>query len=120
VQTFWVYILASRPYGTLYVGVTNDLLGRIAAHRAGTGSRFTSRYGVTMLVYFEAFAYIDEAIQREKTLKRYLRAWKIALIERDNPRWADLYPGLLALPGNASEGTSGEMGPRAKPEDDKG
>jgi putative endonuclease len=119
-QTFRVYILAGRPYGTLYIGGTNDLLSRVAAHRAGTGLRFTSRYGVTMLVHYESFSYIDEAIQREKSLKRYLRNWKIALTERGNPRWMDLYPGLLALPGNASGGASGEMGPRTKSEDDKG
>ena len=98
--SYWVYILASKPRGTLYIGVTNDLLGRVEAHRSGTGSRFTSTYGVNHLVYFEPFDDIEEAIQREKSLKRYLRDWKITLIERDNPHWADLYPGLRALPGN--------------------
>ncbi len=111
-HTYWVYILASKPYGTLYIGVTNALLDRVAAHRAGRGSKFTSRYGVNTLVHYEAFAGIEAAIQREKSLKRYLRAWKINLIERDNPRWADLYPMLLALPGNAPERASGEMDPR--------
>jgi putative endonuclease len=99
-NTYWVYIVASKPYGTLYIGVTNDLLGRVDAHRAGTGSKFTSRYGVGMLVFYEAFADIEEAIQREKTMKNWVRAWKINLIERGNPRWIDLYPELLALPGN--------------------
>jgi putative endonuclease len=99
-NTYWVYIVASKPYGTLYIGVTNDLLGRVEAHRVGTGSKFTSRYRVGMLVHYEAFADIEEAIQREKTMKHWVRAWKINLIERDNPRWADLYPSLLALPGN--------------------
>ena len=98
--TYWVYILASKPNGTLYIGVTNDLLGRVEAHRKGTGSRFASRYGVKMLVYSEPFASIDEAIQREKTLKHYVRQWKLKLIERENPHWVDLYPALLALPGN--------------------
>ena len=97
---FWVYILASKPYGTLYIGVTNDLLGRVEAHRAGNGSRFTSRYGVKLLVHHENFHDIEDAIQREKTLKHYLRTWKINLIERDNPRWIDLYPVLLSKPGN--------------------
>jgi len=100
--TYWVYILASKPYGTLYIGVTNDLLGRGEAHRAGLGSGFTSKYGVNRLVYFEPFDDIEEAIQREKTLKHWVRRWKINLIERDNPHWVDLYPSLRALPGNAS------------------
>ncbi len=85
--TYWVYIVASKPYGTLYIGVTNDLLGRVEAHRSGTGSKFTSRYGVRLLVYFEPFAEIEEAIQREKTLTHWVRQWKINLIERENPRW---------------------------------
>ncbi|MEW5963124.1 MAG: GIY-YIG nuclease family protein [Pseudomonadota bacterium] len=120
VHTYWVYILASKTYGTLYIGVTNDLLGRIEAHRAGSGSRFTSRYGVGRLVHFEPFADIEAAIQREKSLKRYRREWKINLIERDNPQWLDLYPSLLALPGHAGDRASGELGPRDKPEDDTG
>jgi putative endonuclease len=118
--TYWVYILASKPYGTLYTGVTNDLLGRVAAHRERTGSRFTSRYGVKMLVYYEPFADVEDAIQREKTLKHYVRQWKINLIERENPHWADLYSALLALPGNSTGETRGGLGPRDKPEDDTG
>jgi putative endonuclease len=98
-NTYWVYILASQPRGTFYVGVTNDILGRVGRHREGIGSRFTSRYGVHQLVWFEEFADVEEAIQREKSLKRYLRAWKINLIERTNPHWADLYPALLAKHG---------------------
>lgn len=91
---YWTYILASQPRGTLYIGVTNNLLGRIELHRAGKGSGFTSKYGVAMLVWFEQFDHADEAIQREKSLKRYLRQWKINLIEQSNPQWMDLYPGL--------------------------
>jgi len=72
-----------------------------------------------LLVHFEPFGNIDEAIQHEKTLKRYVRQWKINLIERDNPQWADLYPALLALPGNRIVETRGEMGHRDKPDDDK-
>ena len=94
VRSYWVYILASKPRGTLYVGVTNDILGRTERHRGGEGSRFTSRYGVGMLVYLEEFADIDAAIRREKSLKRSLRQWKINLIEQSNPQWVDLYPGL--------------------------
>ena len=101
--TYWVYILASKPYGTLYIGVTNNLLGRVEAHRTGTGSRFTSRYGVSKLVYCQAFGSIEEAIQREKTMKHWVRQWKINLIERENPHWADLYPVLLSLPGNRAD-----------------
>ncbi|MBS0240816.1 MAG: GIY-YIG nuclease family protein [Proteobacteria bacterium] len=119
-HTYWVYILASKPYGTLYIGVTNNLLGRIEAHRAGKGSHFTSRYGLGLLVHYETFGDVEEAIQREKSLKRYMRQWKINLIERENPHWADLYPALLALPGNRIDGASGEMGPRDQPEDDNG
>ncbi len=117
-RTYWVYILASRPYGTLYVGVTNNLLGRVERHRAGDGSAFTSKYGVGLLVHFEAFAAIDEAIQREKLLKRYRRQWKIHLIERENPHWQNLYPALRALPENRTIVPGREMGPRDKPEDD--
>jgi putative endonuclease len=98
-NTYWVYILASQPRGTLYIGVTNNILGRVELHRAGKGSVFTSRYRVSMLVYFEAFGDIKQAIQREKTLKHYVRAWKINLIERENPHWVDLYPGLVERHG---------------------
>jgi putative endonuclease len=118
VHTYWTYILASRPYGTLYIGVTNSLLDRVEAHRAGSASRFTARYGVSRLVYYEPFADIEAAIQREKTLKHWVRQWKINLIERENPHWLDLYPTLLALPGNRIQYASGEMGPRDKREDD--
>jgi putative endonuclease len=103
VNTYWVYILASKHQGTLYIGVTNSLLSRVEAHRAGIGSKFTATYGVKMLVYYEPFADIHQAIQREKTLKHWVRDWKINLIERDNPHWTDLYPALLALPGNGPQ-----------------
>ena len=98
-RSYWVYILASKPRGTLYIGVTNDILGRTERHRAGEGSGFTSRYRVGALVHFEEFADVNEAIQREKSLKRYLPQWKINLIEQSNPQWLDLYPGLLARHG---------------------
>jgi len=93
---YWVYILASRPRGTLYIGVTNSILGRVELHRAGKGSAFTTKYAVSMLVWLEEFDRVEEAIQREKSLKRYLRQWKINLIEQSNPQWVDLYPGLAA------------------------
>ncbi|HBK90789.1 MAG TPA: GIY-YIG nuclease [Parvularcula sp.] len=91
---FYVYILASRKNGTIYIGVTNDLRRRTHEHREGIGASFTKKYDVTKLVYFEAFDRISVAIDREKELKKWRRAWKIALIERDNADWKDLYFGL--------------------------
>ncbi len=93
-RTYFVYMLASRPYGTLYIGVTNDLIGRVERHRAGDGSKVTSKYKVHTLVWYQLFADICEAIQREKTMKEWPRAWKTNLIEHDNPHWVDLYPSL--------------------------
>ena len=86
-----VYILASRPYGTLYTGVTSDLSRRVWEHREGHGSLFCRKYGVHRLVYYEEFDDITLAIHREKRLKKYLRRWKINLIEAMNPTWADFY-----------------------------
>jgi putative endonuclease len=85
-----VYILASRRNGTIYIGVTSDLMGRLHQHRTGAFSGFTSEYRVLRLVYFEMFADMDAAITREKQLKNWRRAWKTALIEKDNPTWNDL------------------------------
>ncbi len=85
-----VYILASKPNGTLYVGVTSDLSRRIEAHRSGAVEGFTKEYQVDKLVYYELLESMYEAIQREKRLKRWNRAWKIRLIERMNPEWKDL------------------------------
>jgi len=84
-------MLASRRNGTLYAGVTNDLIRRVWEHREGIGSKFTSRYGVHSLVWFEAHDDVRAAIQREKSIKRWLRAWKLALIKAANPDWRDLY-----------------------------
>ena len=89
-----VYILASRAYGTLYIGVTADLISRLYQHRTGQVKGFTWRYGVYRLVRFEQFETMHEAISREKQLKRWHRQWKINLIESENPQWADLAPGL--------------------------
>ena len=72
-RRYWVYILASQPRGTLYIGVTNNLLGRVEQHKCGKGAGFTRRYRVSILVWFEEFDQIEEAIQREKSLKRYMR-----------------------------------------------
>jgi putative endonuclease len=85
-----VYILASKPNGTLYVGVTTDLARRVDAHRSGVVGGFTKKYGIERLVYFELHDDILEAIQREKRLKKWNRAWKIELIEKTNPDWSDL------------------------------
>jgi len=82
---YYVYILASRHHGTLYIGVTNSLQKRMEQHRAGKGSEFVKRYGVHRLIYTEAYERVEEAIAREKQLKRWKRDWKIELIERDNP-----------------------------------
>ncbi|MDZ4370429.1 MAG: GIY-YIG nuclease family protein [Phenylobacterium sp.] len=97
-NTYWVYVLASRFRGTLYVGVTNSLERRIAEHKAKAVEGFTARYGVRRLVFHRGFGEITEAIHFEKQLKRWRRDWKIRLIEEDNPHWADLYPEMMALP----------------------
>jgi len=90
-----VYLLASRYRGTLYVGVTSDLEERIWQHRQGLVEGFTQRYGVHMLVWFEQHATMLDAIAREKRIKEWKRAWKLELIETNNPRWRDLYDDLL-------------------------
>ena len=86
----FVYIMASKRNGTLYIGVTNDLARRVAEHKAGVNRGFTSRYGVKTLVYYECFAAFGHAVAREKQLKEWNRAWKISLIEDMNPSWHDL------------------------------
>ena len=87
---YYVYILASRRHGTLYIGVTNSLRKRLAQHRSGEGSSFVKAYGVHRLVYAESYDRPDEAINREKQLKRWKRDWKVELIERENLEWRDL------------------------------
>jgi putative endonuclease len=94
VKAYWVYILASLPRGTLYIGVTNGLIRRIEQHRAGTASVFTRKYKVHSLVWYEEYPDLKIAIQREKTMKEWPRAWKVNLIGRDNAHWIDLYPSL--------------------------
>lgn len=101
----YVYILASKPQGTLYVGVTNDLVRRVAEHKSGAVPGFTKKYGVHKLVYFESHGDYGVAIAREKSLKRWRRDWKRSLIEETNPHWADLFgniaPGFEVGPGPA-------------------
>jgi putative endonuclease len=101
-MTYWVYILASRKHGTLYVGVTNSLERRIAEHRAGEVPGFTQKYGVKRLVYYCGFGEVRPAIGFEKRLKRWRRDWKIRLIEEDNPHWDDLYLQTIAPNANPS------------------
>jgi len=92
-RSYFVYILASRIGGTLYIGVTNDIIRRVGEHKLKIAEGFTKKYEVSRLVYFEIFDQIEHAIQREKRLKNP-RAWKISLIEKQNPDWIDLYPEI--------------------------
>jgi putative endonuclease len=95
-RQYCVYILASKPNGTLYIGVTNNLARRVWEHRRGVVEGFTKRYKVHRLVHFECFARPLDAIQREKRLKKWNRAWKIQLIESSNPGWKDLYETVMS------------------------
>ncbi|MCB1898554.1 MAG: GIY-YIG nuclease family protein [Rhodocyclaceae bacterium] len=90
-----VYLLASRRNGTLYVGVTSNLVQRVWQHREGLAEGFTKRYGVKQLVWFELHDDMASAIRREKALKEWRRAWKIELIEKTNPGWRDLYEEIV-------------------------
>lgn len=94
-MSYYVYVLASQRNGTLYVGVTNDLVRRVYEHKNGLADGFTKKYAVHTLVHYEISESIDSAISREKQLKNWRREWKVALIEKTNPEWEDLYPGLL-------------------------
>ena len=91
-KQFHVYILSNRIGGTLYTGVTSRLVQRIHEHREGLIDGFLKRYGLHRLVYYEEHATAESAIRREKQIKEWKRAWKIALIERGNPHWIDFYP----------------------------
>jgi putative endonuclease len=91
---FYVYLLASKPYGTLYVGVTSDLARRVWEHKNKAVTGFTARYCVDNLVWFEAYDSAEPAIRREKQIKEWKRDWKISLIERDNPHWIDRFSAL--------------------------
>jgi putative endonuclease len=94
-MTYFVYMLASRHNGTLYVGVTNDLVRRMSEHKEKVVPGFTRRHGVEILVWFEEHNHINDAIVREKQIKGWNRAWKIKLIEKNNSGWNDLAPGLV-------------------------
>lgn len=95
IKQSYVYILASKRNGTLYIGVTADLIRRIYEHQNDLVDGFTKKYGVHRLVYYEVFEHIGFAIQRETQMKAWKRAWKIELIEKDNPDWKDLYETLF-------------------------
>jgi putative endonuclease len=95
-RTYWVYILASKLGGTLYIGVTSNLVKRVYEHPTEVVAGFTKEYGVHRLVYFEQYTEIEAAIRREKRLKKWNRMWKIRLIEEANPNWDDLYPQIAA------------------------
>lgn len=92
---YFVYILASQKNGTLYTGVTSDLIKRVHQHKSGAADGFTKKYSVHQLVYFEPIEDINSAIMREKRIKSWKRQWKIELIEKENPNWRDLYPKIL-------------------------
>ncbi len=92
----YIYILASRQRGTLYVGVTRDLIKRVYEHKSGFVPGFTRQYEVKLLVWYEQCDSVISAIQREKQMKAWRRDWKIELIEKTNPCWHDLYPSLLS------------------------
>ena len=92
----WVYIMADRYRGTIYIGVTSDIVARVWAHRDGRGSAFCARYGLTKLVYAEPAPTIEGAIAREKAIKKWNRAWKIELVEKANPEWDDLFEQINA------------------------
>lgn len=93
-----VYIMANQPNGTLYIGVTSDLMQRIHQHREGAIDGFTVKYECKTLVWFEQYEQMHAAIAREKDIKKWRRAWKLRLIEEANPQWCDLYEDFVGLP----------------------
>ncbi len=95
-NNYYVYIMASQRNGTLYTGITSDLKKRVWEHKEGVVDGFTKEYEVKMLVYYEVHNDVNEAIKREKRLKRWERDWKLALIEKANPQWRDLYGEICA------------------------
>ncbi|MBE0428029.1 MAG: GIY-YIG nuclease family protein [Nitrospirae bacterium] len=103
-KSFYVYILASKRNGTLYTGVTSDLIKRVWEHKKKLAEGFTEKYCIDKLVYYEQFQDAEYAIKREKRLKKYNRKWKLDLIEKSNPEWKDLYEELISgFPGQARE-----------------
>jgi putative endonuclease len=111
---FWVYIMASRPRGTLYVGSTADMARRAREHRGGSGSAFTRKYAVGRLVWYREYDTEVEAKQRERTMKEWPRGWKMKIIEAENPEWRDLWPLLLRTRVERSDHADREMDPGNK------
>ena len=99
---FYAYLLANRPCGWLYVGATGDLSRRIAEHKAGGQSGYAAGRGIDRLVWYETYPSLNQAVLREKRIKRWRRAWKFMLVEQSNPRWTDLYSGLPARGAEAA------------------
>jgi putative endonuclease len=95
-MAYYVYLLASDKYGTLYLGVTNDIVRRVYEHKSKAVAGFTKRYSVDRLVWFEICDDVPTAIASEKDIKKWRRVWKIGLIEEGNPDWTDLYPAIAA------------------------
>jgi len=95
-NSYYVYIMASKKNGTLYIGVTNDLIKRVYEHKTNLVEGFTDKYSIHDLVYFEVFNDAVEAIAREKRVKKWNRKWKINLIEKENPHWKDLYCNIAS------------------------
>lgn len=103
-KTYYIYILASRRNGTLYIGITSNLIKRIWEHKHKVVEGFTKKYSVDKLVYFEQYLDPENAIKREKRLKKYNRRWKLELIEKENPQWKDLYEDLVSgLPDHVGQ-----------------
>jgi putative endonuclease len=94
-NTYYVYILASKRNGALYIGVTNNLIKRVYEHKNNLVKGFTSRYGIYKLVYYEQTSDIESALQREKQIKNWDRTWKLVLIEKNNSQWNDLYESII-------------------------
>lgn len=94
-HNYCVYIITNKPRGALYTGMTGGLEDRVARHKLGIGSKFTIKYKCKLLVYYEEYQYVNDAMAREKQLKTWRRNWKIALIEKDNPGWQDLSAGMV-------------------------
>ena len=126
-----VYILANQPNGTLYIGVTSDLIKRVWQHREGLADGFTKKYGVKILVWYEQHETMESAIGKEKAMKKWLRKWKLETIEKSNPRWLDLWPEIigesttvviaatLVIPANAgTQQTENDLDSRIRGNDD--
>ena len=112
-KTYFVYIVTSKRNGTLYTGVTNDLVRRVAEHKAGLVPGFTKKYKVDKLMWFETHNSIEAAIVREKQIKEWKREWKIDLFRDSNPDWSDLYPGLTRGPSPPAVSSRRKPGPNS-------